>query len=327
MSRQACRGRGLAPLGVLVALAALWPARSSAEARGAVEVVERVVAVVDEEPLFLSELRRRAVPFFPRVLSAPLGQREALLEQLYRELLQKMIDEKLIELEARKLEVRVTPSEIEEAIGRVRRQSGLSEDEFWATLRDSGMDPRAYREEVRRQLLRLKVVGRKLRGRVDVSEEDVRRLYEERVRDARSSLRFHAAHCLLRFPPQATAEQVAAIRQEAEAVAGSGDPQRFERCVAEHGGGDLGWLQQGDLPEAFERLLTTLQPGQLGGPVRGPSGYHVFLLHEREEGGEVPSFEQMKGQLFRELLDRRMAEQERDFLKELRARARIEVRL
>ncbi len=291
------------------------------------EVVERIVTLVDEEPIFLSELRRRAIPFYPRLLAAPLGQREALLEQLYRQILERLIDEKLIAQEARRMKLRVSSDEVRDAIERVRRQSGLSEEAFWATLRDSGLREQDYRAEVRRQVLRLKVIGHRLRGRVDVSEEDVRRLYEERIREARGSLRFHASHCLFRIPAEASPAEAAALRMRAEEAVQRLDATTFTRCIEANEGGDLGWLQKGDLPAALESALLTMQPGTVAGPVRGPAGYHVFLLHEREEGGEAPSFEQMKGQLYRELLDRRMAEQERRFQKELRTRARIERRL
>ncbi len=291
------------------------------------EVVERVVALVDDDPIFLSELRRRAIPFYPRLLSAPMGQREALLEQLYRQLLERMIDEKLIEREARRLKLRVSNQEILDAIERVQRQSGLSEDAFWATLRDSGMREQDYRAEIRRQILRLKVIGHLLRGRVDISERDIRKLYEERIRDARGSLRFHASHCLFRIPADAPPAEAADLRRQAEEAARTLTPDTFAGCIERHGGGDLGWLQQGELPDQLESVLLTMEPGTIAGPVRGPAGYHVFLLHEREEGEEPPSFEQMKGQLYRELLDRRMAEQERRFQKELRARAHIERRL
>ncbi|MCA9617129.1 MAG: peptidyl-prolyl cis-trans isomerase, partial [Myxococcales bacterium] len=82
---------------------------------------------------------------------------------------------------------------------------------------------------------------------------------------------------------------------------------------------------QGDLPEALEEVLLALQPGEISDPVRGPSGFHVFLLHERERGdASVPPFEQMRDQIYQEMMGRAMERQERLFLEELRRGAIVE---
>jgi peptidyl-prolyl cis-trans isomerase SurA len=94
--------------------------------------------------------------------------------------------------------------------------------------------------------------------------------------------------------------------------------------VAEHGGGDLGWLSQGDLPEELENALLTLEPDQISPPVRGPSGFHIFLLHERETAAsDAPSFDDVKDEIYRHMLDEAMTHQETLFLEELRRGAVI----
>jgi parvulin-like peptidyl-prolyl isomerase len=94
------------------------------------------------------------------------------------------------------------------------------------------------------------------------------------------------------------------------------------------GGGELGWLRQGDLPQELEEQLMTLDEGQVSGVVRGPGGFHVFLLHEREQSeGDVPPYEEVREYIFRQMLDVAMARQEELFLTELRRGAMIERRI
>ena len=85
-----------------------------------------------------------------------------------------MIDEELIQQSARDLQLRVTNADVDRAIDNVRTQSGLSEDEFWDAVRAQGFAEAQYRGDVRRQLLRLKVLNNRARSRINVTEEDVK---------------------------------------------------------------------------------------------------------------------------------------------------------
>lgn len=292
------------------------------------EVIERVVAVVNGDPLLLSELRTRAAPFLARVMQAPEMQRMALMQQLYGELLTQLIDERLLEQEARKLSLSVTGSDVDRAIQNVQRQSGLEESAFWEAVRGQGFTPEQYKSDVRRQLIRLKVINQKVRSRVNITEDDVRRRYEEQLRGARKAASFHVAHVFLAVEGDSV-RKLAEVRSRAEALKAKLTPENFDEAMAEHGGGDLGWVSQGDLPEALSSALIALEPGQISEPVRGPSGIHIFLLRERKEGGaaSVGSYEQVKQNLFSELLDKAMAKQEVAFLQELRKQSLISRRL
>lgn len=293
------------------------------------DVIERVVAVINDDAVFLSDLRRRAVPFLPQVASASSEtERLARMEQLYGELLDHLIEEKLFEFAARKMRVRVMDADVNRAIKNVQRQVGLEGDAFWEAVREQGLTEAQYRHDLKRQLLRLKVLNERVRSRVNITEEDVRRKYDERLRRAMQKMRFRASHCFLPVSEGASATDVKAVRQQAEEARQGLSASTFSQCVDAHGGGDLGWLSQGDLPADLEKELHALQPGEVSSPVRGSSGYHIFLVHERERGdADIPPFEQVKEKLFRQMLDKAMSRQEKAFLDELRREAVISKKL
>lgn len=293
------------------------------------EVIERIVAIVNEQAIFLSELRRRASPFLPQVMTAGSeAERIARLDQLYSELLGRLVEEELFRQAASRMGVRVTQDDIDRAIKNMQAQSGLADDQFWEAVRGQGFTEAQYRQDLRAQLLRLKVLNQRVRGRVNITEDEVRRRYDQLLRDANRKLRFRASHCFFAVEPSAGATEVAQVRARAEKARAGLTQDAFEGCIGTHGGGDLGWLSQGDLPEELEQTLLTLGPGEIGQPVRGPAGYHVFLVHERERGdANLPTFERAKEELFRQMLDRAMARQEQLFLDELRRDASIKTRL
>jgi parvulin-like peptidyl-prolyl isomerase len=114
------------------------------------------------------------------------------------------------------------------------------------------------------------------------------------------------------------------VRSAAEALRKTLTPENFEKAIEEHGGGNLGWVSQSDLPDALSDALLALEPGHVSAPVRGPSGVHIFLLKERKLGEEsVGDYEQKKADLYREMVDQAMARQEVSYLSELRKQSLI----
>jgi peptidyl-prolyl cis-trans isomerase SurA len=288
------------------------------------DVVERVVATVNNEAIFLSDLRKRAVPFLPKVAEASTEtERMSRLKELYEELLTFLVDEQLIRQLASSSGIRVTDADVDNAIENLRLQNNMTEEEFEQALDGQGFTEGQYRKDLKRQLIRLKVMNERVRSRVNVTEEEVRARYEQRAREGGSELRFQVSHVVVPVGEGASAIQVAAKRQEAETLRASLTPENFNARAAQLNGGDLGWLSQGDLPEELERALLPLDAGEISKPVRGSSGFHIFFLQDRQVGAGFPSYEEMKQELYREMLDAAMIRQEKIFLDEMRRKAVI----
>jgi peptidyl-prolyl cis-trans isomerase SurA len=315
-------------LGSTLLTLALWLAGVSAVAA---ESIERVVAVVNDEAVLLSDLRRRATPYLEQALRGTSSEadRKARIKALYDQLVQQLVDDELIEQTARKMMITVSSLEVDQAIDNVRRQSGLEENRCWEAVREQGFTDAQYRQDVRKQLLRLKVINQRVRSRVNITEDTVRETYEDRVRKARRSQRFRAAHIFFPLPDGASATAVADVTKQADQLRSKlSSVETFDAAAKDHGGGELGWLDQGDLPGVLEEALLNLNEGEIGTPVRGPSGVHIFLVRERQAGKDsVPSFDELKGQIQRELLDKAMQRQEELFLKGLRREAVISMKL
>lgn len=305
-------------LGVTLAVGTAAPARA--------EVIERVVAVVNDDAILLSELRRRAAPFLERAMSVPTAQgRMAAIEQLYGEVLQRMVEEQLFIQAAEEMQVTVSNAEVDRAIENVRTQAGLDEASFWNAVRAQGFAPEQYRADVRRQLLRLKVLNHRARGRVNITEEQVRQRYDMMVARSRRTERFRAAQLFFGVPDGASATEIADARRAAMAARESiDDADGFWAA----GGVSLGTLSQGDMAPALEDALMGLDEGELSDVVRGPAGFHVFLLESRQEGeADVPAYEQARMPIYQEMMGEAMEQQEQIFVAELRRRAVIDSRL
>lgn len=302
----------------LVCTLAVLPSLASAD------VVERVVGTVNNDAIFLSDLRARAAPFLPQVAEARTEtERKSRLKELYEELLTLLIDEKLIRQIASQSGIRVTDADVDLAVENLRVQNNLTEEQFEEALEAQGFSEEQYRRDLKKQLVRLKVMNERVRARVNITEEEVHARYEERARESGSELRYRVSHVLIPVEDTASATDVAAVRQKAEELRAKLTPENFAAETEELGGGDLGWISPGDLPKELEQSLGSLRIGEISQPIRGNTGFHIFFVQDRQVGSDFPTYDEMKQELYREMLDVAMTRQEKIFLEEIRRKAVI----
>lgn len=294
------------------------------------EVIERVVAVVNDDAIFLSDMRQKAAPYLARAMQAPTeGQRMEAIRQIYTQVLERMIDERLILQVADEEDVTVSTSDVSEAITNVRTQSGLGETEFWGAVQAQGFTPEQYRRDVRQQLLRLKVLNQRVRARVNITEEDVRRRYEESAARTRRTSMFEACYVRFALGAEASATEIHRAMQGAQAIRDRiASLSDFELAMEEHGGSCTGRISEGDVDPTLGEALSQLDEGDTSDPIRTDGG--VFLLHlmSRDSGAsDLQAYEAVRMDLYREMMQEAMTRQEELFLQELRRRAVIDRRL
>ncbi|MEM7138060.1 MAG: SurA N-terminal domain-containing protein [Myxococcota bacterium] len=288
------------------------------------DVVERVVATVNDRAIFLSDLRKRAVPFLPQIAEAGSDtERAARLKELYNELLNFLIEEELLKQVAAEDGTVVTEADLDRAIFNIRTGNGMTEEQFMEAVSAQGFTEAQYRADLKKQLLRFKVINERVRSRVNITEDEVRRRYEQRARGEGEELRFKVSHLVIVLEPDASATVTAEAKQKATIVRASLTPDNFAELAEEFGGGELGWIAETDLPDNLGDALLGLSAGEISAPIRGTGGFHIFYVEEREVGSDFPSFDEMKDELFREMLDVQMRRQERVFIEELRRDAII----
>lgn len=299
-------------------------------------VVERVVAVVGERAILLSDLRGRAQPFLGQIVQQlPNGaQRNAAISQLYKGLIEKLVDEELEQRAAIQAKVAVTPNEIEEALTRVAQQNGVSVDRLFAEAKRTGLDEAGYREELRRQLLQTKLINVRLQGRIRVSEDDLRTAYQRLVMEERDKLSLRVAWVLVAVRSGSTSKELAARRKFAEQVSHEAQTGDFAAIAARYSddagtrssGGVLPAKHLSELAGPLRRIAASLSPGGASSAITVPSGFAVLKLLEREESS-LPSFDEAKDELAQRVYLEKMTQARRSWLDNLRRQQHVEVRL
>jgi peptidyl-prolyl cis-trans isomerase SurA len=299
-------------------------------------VVERVVAVVGEHAILLSDLRGRAQPFLVQIQQqVPNGaQRNAAISQLYKGLIEKLVDEELEQRAAIQAKVAVTPHEVDEALAKVASQNNVTVDRLLVEARRTGLDEAAYRDELRRQLLQTKLINVRLQNRIRVSDDDLHAAYQRLVLDEREKLGFKVGWVLVAVRPGAQAAEFSARRALAEKVQHAAYTQDFAELARRFSddtptranGGLLQATHVAELPQQLRRVVESLEVGQPSAVVVVPSGFAVLKILEREESS-LPSYDEAKNELAQRVYLEKMTQARRSWLDSLRRQQHVEVRL
>jgi peptidyl-prolyl cis-trans isomerase SurA len=301
-------------------------------------VVDRIAAVIGSDIVLASEVEAKAAPQlaeFDKAGGDTLIGGDKKRAQLLRDALEKLIDDQLVKQQAVEMKITVGGEEVDRAIENIARENNVDVDTLRRAVMAQGMDFLTYRNNLRDEILRFKVLNLRVRGRVKISDAEARQYYNDQVREIRAKGTFEGAHILVRVPEGARPSEVAAARKKAEALlARVRGGERFEDVARAEsddkatapGGGSLGTNSPGQLPKVIDRELLDLEPGEVAGPVRTTAGFHVLKLVSREALG-VQKFSEVKDRIMAQLAKDAMARQEQIWLKELRLKTYIEILL
>jgi peptidyl-prolyl cis-trans isomerase SurA len=317
------------PLQRLIATALIGGVLATASAQAT--VVERIVATVGERAILLSDLRRRAEPFMLQVQqSVPVGaQRNAAISQVYKAVLQKIVDEELMEKAAAQAKVNITPTEIDEALKRVAVQNKLTVEQVLAEAGRAGMPESKYREELRRQLLEAKLLNVRLQGRIRITE-DLRAAFQKIEVEERGQLGVRLAWIVIRGGNRSAAETRKLIDAAATRVQHE-DFSAVARALSEDtasrsNGGLINKVQPASLPPDLARNALPLAVGQVSQPFKSGADFVILKVMERDPSN-LPDFDSAKRDLGERVYMDKMAQARRTWLDNLRRQQHVDVRL
>ncbi len=262
------------------------------------ELVDRIAAVVNNDVIALSEVERRAAPELAKVDQEAAGpERAQHRAAALKRALDTMIDEKLVDNELKELKVTVGDKEVDQAIDEVKKSYNLTDDQLAQAVEREGFTVAEYRDQMRKQIGRSKLISEKVRKNVKVSEADVKSEYDRMTRAEGEDYEVHVRHILIAVPRNASQSAVEQGRRKAAAVADEARQPGVDFAVlarkrsegsSSSDGGDLGFFKRGTMVPEFERVAFNLKTGEVSDPVRTQFGWHVLKLEEIRKLGMKP---------------------------------------
>ena len=238
--------------------------------------------------------------------------------------------QELLYQKASRNEVSVPDKDVEAEFESMKKGFPTPRD-FTEALRQNGVSEAQFKEQLRRTLVVTRFVEREVVGELKVTDEDVRRYYDQNPVEMNRPEAVHLAQILVRVAPDASQGSRATARQKVEEIlkevrAGgtfADLARRYSEGPEAAKEGDTGWMARGKGPPAVVQAAFALQPGQTSDVVESRFGFHILKVLERRPEGPIP-FEEAKGAIRAKLVTRERAEKIHAYVEQLKDKARVE---
>jgi peptidyl-prolyl cis-trans isomerase SurA len=291
---------------------------------GVAEVVDRIVAHVNDEIITMSELENMAKSVETQAGDKPKGQDA---KKMQREMLEALIDRKLAKAEAKRRGIVVADKEVNDAMAQFKKRNNIPDDETFAKgLAQAGLSIKEFRQQLADQMTQERLLVVVVGAKVSVSDAEVRRLYDQRFK--KGGTQVHIVTLRLPFPAGATEAQKDEIKQKAETILAA--VKRGESLAAAAGQfslkpSDVGFVAQSDLDPRLAQYLDQLKPKEVA-PILTQEGIQLMQVVDRRSG-EARSFEEAAPQIRQILQQQEMEKSFADWVKTLRDKAHIKIML
>ncbi|MFQ5954343.1 MAG: peptidylprolyl isomerase [Kiloniellales bacterium] len=269
-------------LGGLLSAAALVPAAQAQDVLG-------IAAIVNDEVISVFDLEAR-IKFTVESSGLPdtLETRTRLKDQVLRGL----IDERLRLQEAKRLNIRVTERDLAGAIASIEKQNNVPAGGLDVFLAERGVESFTLEAQIRSTIAWQKLVYRKIRPRVEIGDDEVEEALARMQANKGTPLMKVAEIFISVDSPEQEDEVLQLAHRLIEQLRGGARfaalARQFSQSASAAVGGDLGWVQQGQLDEALDKALKKMKPGSISPPIRSFGGYHILLLSSRRDPLAAP---------------------------------------
>jgi peptidyl-prolyl cis-trans isomerase SurA len=283
---------------ILGLLFLLLPSVMAAAPSKAAGEIERILVIVNDDVITDTELANRLAETKKQLVLEKIKTPPD--DILRKQLLDRMVLERLQLQLAVQIGIRVGESEVDQAIETIARRNNLSVENFRKALVKSGMDVAAYRAQTRDQLSIQQLLEREINNRVNVTDSEVSHFLENPQSRADMDVTYNLSHILISIPESASPEAIQAAKKRAEDTlrqlkAGAD----FEQIAVSYSqgadalkGGGLGWKKPGELPELFLGALKGMSRGDISETLRSPNGFHILKLNDKRGAAQAEAVTQ-----------------------------------
>ncbi len=238
--------------------------------------VSRAVATVNGEKITIDEFKDRLADTlrYSGSRSAPKPEDE---DRLKEEVLNQLIDEKIMLLRAEELSLTVNDAEITKKIEEIKE--GYSTERFEKVLAEQSVNFDAWKRALKKRMILEKLVASDVNAAVSVTDKEVRAYYDSHRKEYAPEKKVHVAQIVFRDH-----ELSGTIMNRLKSGEDFGKVAREVSTGLEAAsGGDLGFIGRGIMPEAIDDVIFSLHSGAISQVIKSPYGYHIFKIIEKED--------------------------------------------
>jgi len=309
----------------------------------AAQLVDRVVAVVNDDVITMSEVNNEGANYFKKITEqAPPAQVEDALTRARFEVLNNLIDKKIIAHEAEKQGVEVSDAEVQAAAEQMLIKNKVTREILETQLDQTGMTYESYISSLRNQILQSKLINYEIRSKIIITEEMILDYYDTHYTKHISEGGYYLMQMGFTWG-KGTGEQTEPIKyadrmdakkraERVHTLVTDGQDfrmlaKKFSDLPSADDGGDLGVFEKEDMAPYMQKAILHLKPGSISDVIETPSGYQFFKLLSSQDGQIVvqASFNSVKEEIRKNLYDEQLKTQFDEWVTDIKNKAYIKV--
>jgi len=321
--------------GILLVL--VWTTYSSSA-----EYVDRIVAVVNDDVITLSELENTGRQLFERIrMQAPADEVEATLKKAREEVLSGMIDNMIVRQKAKELSITVEEKEIDNAISQMLARVNATREDFKKQLASMNVSMKQYRDNMRDEILKSKLIGYEVSSRVVITDEDMKRYYDNDYSLGEGKDGYYILQMGFSWKKpgmtgggssskEAARKKAEEIRKRVLAGESFKDLARsFSDLPSAADGGDIGVFAKDEMGADMKDTILAMHPGEISPIIETDDNFQFFKLLSVREGNVITKapFDSVKDEIRDKLYRQEMDKQYDAWVKSLRSQAYIKIQL
>ena len=304
-------------------------------AAAAADFVDRIVAIVNYDIITLSELNRTLESFMKRIeKSQNIKGNEEVINEARKAALNGLINNMLIDQEAGRLDVVVDEEDVNTTLKGILDEKKLSLNQFKEMLseRDATLDD--YKEDMRRQIVKMRLIGKEIRSKIGVSKEEIGEYYAKHRGEYEGEETVRVQQILIIAPEDAGEEKRRTLRENAEKVLerlkrGESFAQlavEYSQGPAARAGGDLGFIEKGVMLPEVDKEAFRLKMDEISDVVESPVGFHILKIADKRGAGVKP-LKDVRDEIKESIANEKAQKKFEEWIEEQRKKSLIEIRL
>ena len=260
-----------------------------------IELIDRVIAVVDSGVIMESELNLRVQDIIGRLRSegTELPPKELLEEQV----LERLIIEEIQLQIGDSAGVKISDAELNRALSMLASQNSMNLEQFKESLDANNSSYSKLRDSVRKELIIQRVQRGKVGANIEISEQEIENFLNSEEGRSKLAEQYNVQQILLSLNSEAPESKVNSTKEKgADIIRRYNEGESFEKLAATYSsdqnaleGGSLGWRKATELPTLFSDVVTKMKVGEASELIRSGAGFHIIRLAEKR--GDVVKFE------------------------------------
>ena len=254
------------------------------------EVVDRVVAVVNDDIITLFDLNHLLKPYVSEIEKSnyPIETEQKMLYKVREDVINQLIEQKLTDQEIKRANITISEKDVDDRIEQIKAANFFTDEDMRAELAKNGLTMEEYRQQTKDQILRIKLINLEVKSKAVITTEDIKNYYDNHQDQYAGKEKYHLRNILMKIPFFSADKEKLEIKTKMNSILtrlNAGESfatlaMIYSESSSAADGGDLGWFELDSLSPQLQKIIKKMTAGEFTSVVDTDQGYQIFFVQD-----------------------------------------------